>query len=417
MKKLTPSAWEKEYIVGPVERFDRKNTGPSRLIWDDSMDPSIKKLLKDIPADGAINPDHPGLTVMERAMRTVSRSTIRMIDLFNVSKPNLNPASKAIMDAMSNAGVLPPKPTEGAKIDIGDPQKITRAIKKVATHFGADLVGICKLDRRWVYSHTYNDVPKAATSESTELDMSRHKRQEIPDEFQYAIVMAVGGDYDMRRYFPTYISAADLSNSGVRGILANIRLTAFIQNLGFKVIDCTWDDVGLAIPMAMQAGLGQIGRNGLLITPQFGPTVRIGQVLTDLPLIPDAPIDFGVTEFCRACKKCADMCPSNSIPHGERTAEPTSISNASGELKWQCNPISCRDRFAHTKHPCQICISCCPFNKPDTWFHRTVRWFVDKARWSDSFYVKMDNLFGYGKPKKADNFWEEWQPGKGRKIS
>jgi hypothetical protein len=41
-----------------------------------------------------------------------------------------------------------------------------------------------------------------------------------------------------------------------------------------------------------------------------------------------------------------------------------------------------------------------------------VRWFVDKTRWADPFYVKMDNVFGYGKSKKADNFWDEWEPRK-----
>ncbi|MFC1978608.1 reductive dehalogenase [Chloroflexota bacterium] len=406
MKKLTPSEWEKEYIVGPVERCDRKNAHQTRPV-------PLQKEFKDTPADGATIPDHPGLTVMEWALRSVSRDYLRMIELLNLSKPNLNPASKAIMEAMSNAGAPPPKPTEGAKIDVSDPQKITRYIKKVATSFGADLVGICKLDRRWVYSHSYHY--KAGESV---LGIGIHERQEIPDEFQYAIVMAFGGDYNMRRYFPTYISASSIVTSPVMGgVLATGRLSAFIQHLGFKAINCTFDDVVLHIPLAMQAGLGQIGRHGLLITPEFGSNLRMDIVLTDLPLVSDAPIDFGVTEFCSVCKKCADTCPSDSITHGERSAEPITISNVAGELKWQVNLEKCRDRFAQTKHPCHICISVCPFNKPDTWFHRTVRWFVDKARWADSFYVKMDSLLGYGKPKKADDFWEEWQPRKGRKIN
>jgi hypothetical protein len=43
------------------------------------------------------------------------------------------------------------------------------------------------------------------------------------------------------------------------------------------------------------------------------------------------------------------------------------------------------------------------------WFHRLVRWSVDHARWADRLYIKMDDWFGYGKPQKADNFWEEWR--------
>ena len=75
----------------------------------------------------------------------------------------------------------------------------------------------------------------------------------------------------------------------------------------------------------MQAGMGELGRNGLLITPEFGPRVRISKILTDLPLIPDSPIEFGVTEFCDVCMKCADLCPSRSISLGEDRIETAAI--------------------------------------------------------------------------------------------
>jgi len=96
--------------------------------------------------------------------------------------------------------------------------------------------------------------------------------------------------------------------------------------------------------------------------------------------------------------------------YGDRTAEPNNISNANGQLKWPINGEKCRAHWSRIGKPCTSCISVCPFNKPDTTFHRIVGWFVDHARWADALYVKMDNLFGYGNPKKADYFWERWQP-------
>ena len=69
--------------------------------------------------------------------------------------------------------------------------------------------------------------------------------------------------------------------------------------------------------------------------------------------------------------------------------------------------------WARVGASCVHCIVTCPYNKPDTWPHRSVRWFSDHARWADPLYVKMDDLFGYGKPRKADDFWEDWQPGNG----
>jgi len=201
-----------------------------------------------------------------------------------------------------------------------------------------------------------------------------------------------------------------------RMAVTNNYVSGFIRNLGFKTIDCTTNDVALSIPMAMQAGLGDLARNGLLITPQFGPRVRLSKVITDLSLVADAPVDFGVTEFCTKCGICADNCPSQSIIHGERTIEPHNISNLGGVLKWPINAEECRMYWGRANKPCTTCIACCPYNKPDTWLHRSIRWFTDHVRWADPLYIKMDILCGYGKPKKPDNFWEEWQPARHRKC-
>ena len=287
------------------------------------------------------------------------------------------------------------RPQEGAKADTSDPEKTTRMVKKAARWFGADLVGICKLDRRWLYASTPTD--------------GRPAPQETPDEFQYVVVMAYEMDYDLITYFNTYNSGSASRMGYSRMAITNAHLSSFIRHLGFKAIECG-NEIGLSIPMAMQAGLGEIGRNGILITPELGPRLRLSKVLTDLPLVVDSPIEFGVTEFCTACKKCADSCPSRSLMTGDRTTEANNKSNNSGELKWPINAETCRIYWSRVSAPCVTCIATCPYNKPNTWPHRTVQWFTDHARWADSLYVKMDDLFGYGKPSKADNFWEDWQP-------
>ena len=280
---------------------------------------------------------------------------------------------------------------------------LTRDIKNAAIYFGANLVGICKLDQRWVYSHSCEK----------EIDWNNtfsYKQQEIPEEYQNVIVLGFKVDYDMLKYVTTLIGGAAHDISSNNMVVTTALVTRFIQLLGFNAIDCNIDDVVITVPLAMQAGLGQIGRHGLLITPEFGPRVRLSAVITNLPLVADLPIDFGVTEFCEKCKKCAKLCPSNSISHGNRTIQPINISNSPGGFKWPQNGETCLLRAARNKYPCSTCISVCPYNKPDTWFHRLVRWFTDHMRWADSFYVKMDDLFGYGKPKKADNFWSTWHP-------
>jgi len=290
-----------------------------------------------------------------------------------------------------------------------DPKSAARDIKKVSKYFGADLVGICKLDHRLVYSHTYHGEGPSGAPGDTPIVVGETIPQEIPDDYKHVIVMAFSEDYNMIKHYPTWIAHSATSMGYSIMAITNMFLSAFIRSLGFKAIESS-NDIALSTPMGMQAGLGDLGRNGLLITPEFGPRIRLSKVITNLPLAVDDPIDFGVTEFCSVCKKCAKLCPSQSLSYGERTIEPINISNSRGILKWPINAETCRKNWGQMNKPCTTCISSCPYNKPDTMFHRTVRWFTDYARWADSLYVKLDDMFGYGKPEKVDNFWDDWQP-------
>ena len=374
MKKTTLAEWEKKYIVGPVERFDPMYQMYIRPYWD----PEIKDLLQNWSLAG---------TPKEKAGYTLEDEALRWGSVVNPRKPTSDEAQFRVY-----------RPPEGAKTDTSDAEKTTRMIKKAARWFGADLVGICSLDKRWLYA-----------SESIQVSP---QIQNVPDELQYVIVMAFEMDYDLISYYSTYAANAATRMGYTEMAITNAHLAAFIRNLGFQAVECG-NDTGLSIPMAMQAGLGDIGRNGILITPEFGPRIRLSKVITDLPLVPDAPIDFGVTEMCNACGKCADNCPSRSIMFDNRSTEPHNRSNAAGQLKWRINAETCRTYWSRVDAPCVACIATCPYNKPSTWPHRTVRWLTDHARWADPLYVKGDDLFGYGKPRKADNFWDERQPRKG----
>ena len=115
---------------------------------------------------------------------------------------------------------------------------------------------------------------------------------------------------------PTYAASASTGSAYSRMALHQPGwLAQFIRGLGFQAIPCG-NDTACSIPIAIDAGLGEIARNGLLITPKFGPRVRLAKVLTDLPLLPDRPIEFGVRDFCLICEKCARKCPSKSIMFG-----------------------------------------------------------------------------------------------------
>lgn len=397
MRKLTLDQWEKKYVIAPLERYDPKNNMFNRWSWQ----PEMRASVKDWRFSGEIT-SKPGYSLRDLALRRSSGGSSpapRREATIAAERPGSTPST--------NTATL--NPSEEETSYFSNPQMVTRDIKKIAMHFGASLVGICKVENRWVYSHTYHGEGPMGAPGDTPVVIGESKPHEIPNEFQYAVVMAFAEDYSLLKYHPTWIAQSATSLGYAEMAITNARLSAFIRNLGYKAIE-SGNDVAMSIPMAMQAGLGEIGRNGLLITARFGPRIRLSKVLTNLPLIADSPIEFGVTEYCEACKKCAVMCPSQSLLYGERTTEPNSVSNVGGSLKWPINAETCRRYWGQVNRPCTTCISCCSYNKPDTWPHKTVRWFTDHVRWADPLYIKMDNLLGYGAQKNADNFWEEWQP-------
>jgi epoxyqueuosine reductase len=62
--------------------------------------------------------------------------------------------------------------------------------------------------------------------------------------------------------------------------------------------------------MAQLAGLGNFGKNSLIIHPQYGPWFRIQTVLTDAELVPDSPFE---KDLCGECEKCIEACPVEAL--------------------------------------------------------------------------------------------------------
>jgi reductive dehalogenase len=184
-------------------------------------------------------------------------------------------------------------------------------------------------------------------------------------------------------------------------------LSAFLRRLGYRAIPCG-NDIALSVPLAIDAGLGQYGRHGLLITREYGPRVRLAKVLTDMPLVPDAPdtaFSEAVIRFCEICGKCADLCPSQSIPRErERTWTGMSKSNNPGVKKWYVDVESCYNFWIQNGCDCSNCIRSCPFNKPNDWLHKAVTFIVERYPLLHRVVLAFDDLLGYGGQKRATAF-------------
>ncbi|MCB0601932.1 MAG: reductive dehalogenase [Saprospiraceae bacterium] len=284
-----------------------------------------------------------------------------------------------------------PGPT--AKIEINDLQETTRRIKLAASMFGSGNTGICELDRRWVYSHKYN----RKTGENPAVDLSV--------TLKYAIILIIPMDHGLSKTYPTALSGASTGLGYTTGLGCAISLAQFITNLGFEAV-ASMNDTALNIPMAIQAGLGEYGRNGLLITPQFGPNVRIAKVFTDLPLVPDHPVEFGVRQFCASCNLCATSCPVRAIPDGEPQSQPPNISSLEGMTKYTVDAEKCFRFWVGLNSDCAICIRVCPYNKDfSKWWHRLA------LRWSSRPLVRQVLLFlekklKFGEKQASASWWK-----------
>ncbi len=270
-------------------------------------------------------------------------------------------------------------PKDLAAHPLHDPNAVdlTKKIKQMSRIYGADMTGVAKLNRKWVYSKTCRNMYDASPARTKPMVFSDVKTPRetdgelvIPESVTNAIVFVVGMPRASLQLSPS--STQTMGGTGMgygRMGLTAVALAEAIRSLGYNAIPCM-NDTGLSVPMAIDAGLGQLGRLGYLVTPWFGPHVRIGKVLTDMPLVADRPIDFGVTEYCETCGICARECPSGAISADrERSYTPPasagSCSNP-GALKWHVDGKKCLRWWMESGNGCSRCMDVCPYTRM-TW--------------------------------------------------
>jgi reductive dehalogenase len=229
--------------------------------------------------------------------------------------------------------------------------------------------------------------------------------QMIPTSMKYSIVMAFEMDPDAMTLKHSFESAAVTANAYSRMAFTASCLAQFIRQMGYHAIPMN-NDTAMSVPMAVDAGLGELSRAGWLITPKYGPRVRLAKVITDMPLAIDGPMTFGVTEFCEICGKCAKQCPASAIQKGERSYDAPPTGNP-GVLKWAINGAKCLKYWANSGACCSQCIVACPFNKSQGWIHDMARLLISaRSGFIDKIFLTMDDALGYGKAKSPEDFWE-----------
>jgi reductive dehalogenase len=304
--------------------------------------------------------------------------------------------------------VATPEAVEGTvspvKLNIPDPETMSSNIKDFAYFLNADEVGIGRMPEYGWYSHKVtsnaallqNDVENAVTP--------------ITERHPYVIGIVVDQHLETMLASTGYDSvsiAQSFRGYHLSGVIAVV-LARYIRSLGYNArAHHARNYKAVMTPCLSAAGLGEMSRTGdCVVHPRLGFRHKVAAVTTDLPLMPDQPIDFGLQDFCRVCRKCAEECPAEAITFDTDAIE------YNGYMRWNSDFEKCTV-FRTTNEEgasCGRCMAVCPWNsKEDSWFHEAGLWLGSRGEMSSRLLKNLDDMFGYG-TEVIDKYrwWLEW---------
>ena len=273
------------------------------------------------------------------------------------------------------------KVSESAK----NQQKNADGIKAACYFLGLDAVGLSRCpDWAW-YSHDAVGEPINPTHTN-------------------AISMVVDQGFDTTEGSSgdDWISVTQSMRAYLRCSLLGGVIAKQIRNLGYSArVHSSLDGEVLQPPLALLSGLGEVSRIGeVIVNPFLGPRLKSGVVTTDMPMIHDKPIDFGMQAFCESCNKCARECPAGAI-----TAGPKLMFN--GYEIWKSDSQKCTSYRINQKGGamCGRCMKTCPWNMEGLQHERPLRWIAMNVPSMAGVLAKADDLLGNGKINPRKRWW------------
>ena len=287
--------------------------------------------------------------------------------------------------------------TDIRKLSQGEPNPVITEIEvdyaselfsELALHYGAIKVGIVELKDKFIYSHRGRHTD--SYGDPVNLD---HK---------YGIVFAVEMDKEVMRRAPQVASVMETSKAYIDAATIGMQLSYYLRELGYEARN-HMDGYYLVhcVSMAYEAGLGEVGRNSLLTTLEYGSRLRLGVVTTNLELKPSTIKEFGLKDLCVKCRKCIRTCPGQAI------SKEDIVDN------WQIDQQGCYNRWRSLGTDCGICITTCPLSQdsPYDLFKDELKTKEDKENfWLDE--VRIDKVIKhfeeeYGIRPYNKNPWPE----------
>lgn len=256
--------------------------------------------------------------------------------------PHFSKIVDSTFGLLSDFNKLCEGPMKSNKLTEGTTDTFTKRIFDLATLYGAVKIGIAPYHSDYYYTH------KGRTD--------ANYGQEITDTLPHTIVFAVEMDPALFSTSPNVLESIAVTKGYLDAGIIGLILTYFIKSLGYEARNHMDGNYQMVLPLAAKhAGLGDIGRNGLLTTLEYGNRIRLGAVTTDLPLNHSTPSTFDMLNFCNLCKRCSKVCPSKAIC----TDTPSTLTF---ENRWKINHEKCYSKWHEFGSDCGICIAQCPFS-------------------------------------------------------
>jgi epoxyqueuosine reductase QueG len=227
------------------------------------------------------------------------------------------------------AAVAARRPAAAPAAAAVDPERLTAELKAYAAELGISACGVAAYDERYTFAE-YRD-------------------RQVGDR---VVVCALESNWSATQTAPS--ARAEKAQAAANFALSErlSALGAFLQDRGYAVKLGVLDHV--VLHYAVEAGLGQLGMNGQVLTPHAGSRCRFVSLNTNAPLAPDAPVDYGVNEICDRCQVCVRRCPAGAIPNRRglhRGVEKAKINSA------RCAPVVVK------VHQCAVCMKVCPVQR------------------------------------------------------
>jgi len=180
----------------------------------------------------------------------------------------------------------------------------------------------------------------------------------------------------------------------------------YIRRLGYSAeASYTFNYLTLMPQVLLDAGIGEVCRMGIILNPFIGTNFKASCVLTNLEIEADGPVDFGLQEYCRNCKICAEQCPAGAISHDDQELY-------NGYYTWKLNTRACAEFDILNKEGCVCgrCTKVCPWHRPHTEPHDFEGWNGDLTELYASVNKQRERLVknNYVDPaERTDKWWFE----------